>query len=249
VTRSRSADRTFDLIQTRVVRGLAFVNRRIALPAWAVRFAAEAYRTIFLALYRHRSIVGRSVDVMTIEGAAETRNVQFEFYVPLSRTVEALALLRLITDVAAGEDPERIVDGATRDRLEEHGLWVGIAALRGTYVRNFPFVGRTVASDDALISPTEGGEVWCSIGIEEVDRPAYAPHYAYCDVVARVMLRLCGARLHWGKYLPSGVGAELRDAYPRMGEFLAIARRHDPHGRFMNAHLRATFLDDSQVRS
>jgi xylitol oxidase len=46
-----------------------------------------------------------------------------------------------------------------------------------------------------------------------------------------------GARPHWGKLFAADVGA-LAPLYPRLADFRALARRHDPRGVFVNDFLR-----------
>ena len=48
------------------------------------------------------------------------------------------------------------------------------------------------------------------------------------------------ARVHWGKlhYLTA---EQLRTRYPRAADFVALRRELDPHGVFLNDHLRELF--------
>jgi xylitol oxidase len=47
-----------------------------------------------------------------------------------------------------------------------------------------------------------------------------------------------GARPHWGKRFAADAAA-LEPLYPRLSDFRALARRHDPRGVFVNDYLRA----------
>ena len=51
-----------------------------------------------------------------------------------------------------------------------------------------------------------------------------------------------GGRPHWGK-VHTRRAKDLAAVYPDWERFLAVRERLDPDGRFLNAHLRAVFLD------
>jgi xylitol oxidase len=88
---------------------------------------------------------------------------------------------------------------------------------------------RTVAADDLWLSGAYGED-------------ALAIHFTWRrdlalvgSLAARLEQRLLplGARPHWGKVFAAGAG-ELAPLYPRWSDFLALARRLDPDGRFRN---------------
>ncbi|MGY1581236.1 FAD-binding protein [Streptomyces sp. MN13] len=92
---------------------------------------------------------------------------------------------------------------------------------------------RTVAADDQWLSPAYG-------------RDSVALHFTWIADPATVLpavLRVeqaldgFGARPHWGKVfaVPAGV---VRERYPRLGDFAALARELDPEGKFVNAFVR-----------
>ncbi|CAL9408328.1 putative xylitol oxidase [Streptomyces sp. enrichment culture] len=92
---------------------------------------------------------------------------------------------------------------------------------------------RTVAADDQWMSPAYG-------------RDSVALHFTWIAEQAAVLpavLRVeqaldgFGARPHWGKVfaVPAGV---VRERYPRLGDFAALARELDPEGKFANAFVR-----------
>jgi xylitol oxidase len=96
---------------------------------------------------------------------------------------------------------------------------------------------RTVAADDLWLSPAYG-------------RPTAGFHVTWVDdpaVVAPAVAALEGAladfeaRPHWGKVF--GTDRErVRAMYPRLGDFEALAARHDPGGKFTNDFVRR-YLD------
>jgi len=53
-------------------------------------------------------------------------------------------------------------------------------------------------------------------------------YYAFCSLVARVLVRRVGARLHWGKHFPLE-HADITPLYPRK-----LCRRYDRAGMFRN---------------
>ena len=92
---------------------------------------------------------------------------------------------------------------------------------------------RTIAADAQWLSPAHG-------------RDSVALHFTWVEdtetvlpVVRRVeeALKPFAARPHWGKVftVPS---AALRDLYPRLGDFRALADSLDPQGKFTNAFVR-----------
>ncbi|HET6531457.1 MAG TPA: FAD-binding protein [Actinoplanes sp.] len=88
---------------------------------------------------------------------------------------------------------------------------------------------RTIAADDLWMSPAHGRDSLAVHFTWIADTAAVTP------VVEAVEERLVplGARPHWGKVFhlaPSAVGP----LYPRRDEFVALARRYDPKGKFRN---------------
>ncbi|WP_437022961.1 D-arabinono-1,4-lactone oxidase [Streptomyces sp. enrichment culture] len=92
---------------------------------------------------------------------------------------------------------------------------------------------RTVAADEQWLSPSHG-------------RDTVAVHFTWIEdteavlpVVRRVEQALDAfeARPHWGKVFTTPA-AVLRDRYPRLGDFRALARELDPAGKFTNAFVR-----------
>ncbi|MFJ5772860.1 FAD-binding protein [Streptomyces sp. NPDC093094] len=92
---------------------------------------------------------------------------------------------------------------------------------------------RTVAADAQWLSPAYG-------------RDSVAVHFTWVADTAAVLpvvrrveaaLQPFAARPHWGKVF--GVpAARLRELYPRLGDFAALARELDPSGTFTNAFVR-----------
>lgn len=97
---------------------------------------------------------------------------------------------------------------------------------------------RTVAADEQWLSPSHG-------------RDTVALHFTWVEDTARVLpavrrleeaLDAFDPRPHWGKVftVPAAV---LRERYPRLGDFRALARELDPAGKFTNAFVRDLLAD------
>lgn len=95
----------------------------------------------------------------------------------------------------------------------------------------FPIEVRFTAADDRWLSTAHGRDT----GYIAVHRYWRADPTEYFGAVERIM-RAHGGRPHWGKLHTLGA-AELRDAYPRFDDFLAVRERFDPSRLFRNAYL------------
>jgi FAD/FMN-containing dehydrogenase len=88
---------------------------------------------------------------------------------------------------------------------------------------------------DAWLSPSFGGDQ-VRIDLLWTPRPGADPDATwfpdYWDALADL-----GARPHWGKHKPVAPRA-LRDAYPRMGDFLTLRDTFDPDAVFLTRHWR-----------
>jgi len=112
----------------------------------------------------------------------------------------------------AGEALERVARRIERDRL----------------VVNFPIEARFVRGDAGWLSPAYGADT-CQLGAY-----CFGPGTgAYFAAFWREMREL-GARPHWGKELDHTAG-EVRAAWPRTGEFVALRDRLDPDRVFASA--------------
>ena len=99
----------------------------------------------------------------------------------------------------------------------------------------FPMEVRTTAGDDAYLSSNHGGATTV-ISVSGVPGTDYWPYLREVDA----LLGSFGARVHWGK-LHFLTRTQLAERYPESEQFIAIRRELDPHGSFLNDHLRALF--------
>ena len=99
----------------------------------------------------------------------------------------------------------------------------------------WPVEYRTVAADDAMLSNAHGRE---TVTIS-VHQDGSLPYREFFESVETIFWGH-GGRPHWGK-VHSLEADRLSTLYPEWDRFLAIREQLDPHGRFLNAHLRAVF--------
>ncbi len=107
--------------------------------------------------------------------------------------------------------------------------------LRWLPLSVYPLEIRTVGADDAWLSPNyQRDNLVVSISGEPgVDYWAYL---RACDS----LFAEYGGRPHWGK-LHFMTADRLERLFPRYNDFVAMRRRFDPRGTFLNAHMRALF--------
>jgi L-gulono-1,4-lactone dehydrogenase len=96
---------------------------------------------------------------------------------------------------------------------------------------NFPIEVRTVAADDAWLSPAHERDA-AYIAVHNFVGLPYEAYFAGVWELARRH----GARPHWGKRHPAEA-ADLRPLYPRWDDFAGVRAELDPDGRFANDHL------------
>jgi FAD/FMN-containing dehydrogenase len=99
--------------------------------------------------------------------------------------------------------------------------------------QRFPMEVRTIARESGLLSPQFGRDS-VSISVSGVPGTDYWPFLRAVDTALREFV----ARPHWGK-LHLLDRSRLREVYPAFDEFVAVRRRLDPDGRFLNDHLGA----------
>ena len=96
---------------------------------------------------------------------------------------------------------------------------------------SFPIEVRVAAGDDIPLSTAYGRDT----GYVAIHRYHGEPFEPYFRAVEREMRDLDG-RPHWGK-MHWRTAADLRPAYPRFDDFLAVRERTDPQRVFANAYL------------
>jgi hypothetical protein len=196
------------------------------------RIAGErVIRSFFIRLTRHIVTGPRRVDdskaILTLHHDC-FRHVEMELFVPAPCLRRAIVAIRQLVRIAGGVTARLGPLGALRPELREEA-W----KLRGAYTLHYPLFFRRVEQDDTLVSMAaagaQPGEDWYSISLFTY-RDAGEEFARFAGTVARCMIELCGARLHWGKYFPIPLQAAAA-SYPRYAEFREICRRYDPQQR------------------
>lgn len=99
----------------------------------------------------------------------------------------------------------------------------------------FPIEARRIASDDAWLSPFQGGPRG-SVAVHAYYRDDFSFLYSLIEPI----FRRYDGRPHWGK-LHTLRGQQLQAIYPRWKDFLAVRQELDPEGRMLNPYLKGLF--------
>jgi FAD/FMN-containing dehydrogenase len=99
----------------------------------------------------------------------------------------------------------------------------------------FPIEYRTVAADDVWLSPFYKRES-ATIAVHQYHRVDTTRLFEACEAIFRAY----GGRPHWGKRHTRSA-AEFAALYPEFERFVALRRRLDPNGKFLNSHLKSIF--------
>jgi len=121
------------------------------------------------------------------------------------------------------EQAREIMDGMRRLMLD----WLPLSV--------YPLEIRVVAGDDAWLSPNYQRDNLV-VSISGEPGTDYWPYLRACDALFAEF----GGRPHWGK-IHFMTPERIDDLFPRYQDFLAMRRRFDPKGTFLNPHLRALF--------
>ncbi|HKV19778.1 MAG TPA: D-arabinono-1,4-lactone oxidase [Mycobacterium sp.] len=105
----------------------------------------------------------------------------------------------------------------------------------------FPLEVRTIAAEDAWLSPMYGRDS-TSLSVSGVPGTDYGPFTRAFDAA----LRPFDARPHWGK-LHLFDRARLRAGHPRFDDFCAVRADLDPDGLFLNEHTAQLFTEPTQA--
>lgn len=117
---------------------------------------------------------------------------------------------------------------ALPEALTAIDTWMRAADIRV----GFPIEVRFAAADDVWLSTAHGRDT-AYVAVHQYYR---SDHRAYFDGVESILHAL-GGRPHWGK-MHTRTSDDLREAYPRFDDFLAVRERVDPDGMFDNAYLQ-----------
>ncbi len=96
----------------------------------------------------------------------------------------------------------------------------------------FPIEVRRIATDDAWLSPFQGGPRG-SVAVHAY----YRDDFSFLYELIEPIFRRYDGRPHWGK-LHTLNGSQLAAIYPRWKDFLAVRQALDPEGRMLNPYLK-----------
>jgi hypothetical protein len=215
-----------DVLLHAIIKLLVAIGR----PGWIRGF----FRSMFIHLaWLDRTVIDRSERILTLHHEL-WKHLEMELFVPASRLADALAVVRHAVAGFDGSDPGS--DPAVEAALSGAGMLDELRDRAGSYTHHYPIFIRRVLPDDTLISMTGGArEPSYTISLFCYHEPRTA-FYAFAGFVARALNRLYGACPHWGKYFPLDHG-DIAEYYPRLAEFRAVCRRHDPRGTFRNRYV------------
>ncbi|MBI2049585.1 FAD-binding protein [Candidatus Roizmanbacteria bacterium] len=186
------------------------------------------------------SVVNESTTGLTLHTAHHYyfRHLEMEIFILPNDLAKAVKVIRAITSVFAEEQNE--IPEEVTSELKRIGAYDELISFKGIYTHHYPFFFRYVEPDDTLISMTSDGNARYSISFF-----TYLSHeknkyfYKFADFSARTLMKLYGARLHWGKYFPL-INKEIENLYPQLEKFRFICNKVDPKGVFRNDYTRRT---------
>ena len=215
---------------------LKFLIYAFCMEKGSSRIIPFFYRRIAPLFMHQPEVINDAETGLTLHTAHHYtfRHLEIEVFIPQSFIHQATEVITYVTSVFAGASPH--VPGNAASELQKIGADRELEGCRGSYMHHYPFFFRYVLPDDTLISATSGREAYYAIGfftyLAPEKRQAF---YQYAQFMARILARLYGARLHWGKYFPLR-HSEIARLYPRLSQFRKVCRRLDPHGTFQNAY-------------
>jgi len=171
------------------------------------------------------------------------KHLEIEIFVPAQCVRAASEFVRGVLEVYDGA-----TDWQTRlpfaAQLESVAMLDELKQRIGVFTYHYTVTFRRVSPDDTLISMTGSAvETYYAISLITYAEPR-EPFYELGSFLARSMVKLFDARLHWGKYFPFA-NADIEGSYPDLAEFRAICRRVDPHGVFRNDFVNRVLFNAS----
>jgi len=192
------------------------------------------FRIVPNTMPTNRTRVDESTQVLTFNHDL-FRHEEMELFVAERHLGRAAEFLQAA--VEAFSQPGSPALATLRSQVAEAGLSDAADGLAGSYVHHYPLFFRRVPPEETMVSMGASiDEPVYSISIFTYDPPGRrASYYTFCSLVARVLLKQVGARLHWGKHFPLEY-ADIAPLYPRLDEFRALCRRYDRAGTFRNGY-------------
>ena len=158
---------------------------------------------------------------------------------PLNRLSERLVASREVTDGwhSVFTSPRRVRFREMEYAIRREDVPDALREIRATIARHgwritFPVEVRATASDDNWLSTAYGRDTGY-IAVHRYVREDPTEYFAAVEAIMRGF----GGRPHWGK-MHNRAASDLRPAYPRFDDFLAIRDKLDPDRLFANDYLR-----------
>jgi FAD/FMN-containing dehydrogenase len=237
-------------------------SARVSLGALGVVLEIELQTVPAFHLRDHRELVDldpASADLAAL--GASTRHVQVHWFpsdaspallqldVEEGTSAAGRALVRRLEIAEEGEEGSapayQVFTGRSTKPFHEMELAFpadradeAFARLTALNVQDFaehqyPIELRWVAGDDTPLSIAQGGPR-VTIALTAKTSSDYWPMLAAADAIGEEL----GARPHWGK-LHLLDRSRVEELYPQLGVFEEVRADLDPHGLFLNDHLRA----------
>jgi len=240
---ARQAQTTISAVKARVFRIVNLIAIDIVFHLLIIGSRMAGLRAVkgFMKLAPHALALIKDIERLDDSEHVLTMNHQFfrheemEIFVREAELPRTLRFLRASIEVFSG------IEAAFPDEflgpLKEAELSDVPAARSGSYVHHYPLFCRRVLPEETMISMTASvDEPLYSISIFTYSAPKRREsYYAFCSFVARVLLKLVGVRLHWGKHFPLQY-ADVAPLYPRLEEFRALCSAHDRRGVLRNGY-------------
>jgi hypothetical protein len=202
-------------------------SRKAGLPG-----VRSFFRIVPHLLLKNRERIDDAERVLTLKHDL-FRHEEMELFVREADLARAMEVVRAAIEVCAGTATP--VPPDVEKQLREVAAYDALLALRGSYVHHYVVFCRRVMPDDTLVSmAASADQPYYSVSIFTYDRPERRqPYYELCGWLARSLLQLVDARLHWGKHFPLE-HQDIARLYPRFAEFRALCRTVDPAGILRN---------------
>jgi FAD/FMN-containing dehydrogenase len=211
--------------------GLHLIIRLLVSVLRSPRITRLFFRHILAkTILKNRTVVDHDSKILVMEHEL-FRHLEIEIFVPAGQLRPAASFVRAILEVFDGASA--VPSGEAVAALQSVGMYEELLEKRGTFTHHYPIAFRRVLPDDTLISMASGTEEpYYAISFITYARP-YDRFTELASFLARSMIRLFHARLHWGKYFPLA-NADIESAYPHLAQFRELCCQVDPRGVFRN---------------
>ena len=159
------------------------------------------------------------------------RHLEEEIFVRRSNVIAASHFVADVLQLA--NDARHVLTQSTQQQLKSIDALQTSQSLAGCFTHHYPVCFRRILPDDTLMSMASGtDEDWYSISLITYVEPR-DEFFRVARFLAETMIRLFGARLHWGKWCPV-TADQVESQYPQLAKFREICHGFDPNGVFRN---------------